>query len=75
MGIQYTTNQGDEAIELQADAFPTRTYDYCALGGTFDSIHSGHKVLLSAGIALSERKLTVGVTDSSMNSSKLRGHG
>ena len=45
-------------------------YDHTALGGTFDSIHNGHKVLLGAGIAMSKKSLTIGVTDKSMNKSE-----
>lgn len=38
-------------------------YPVVALGGTFDHLHAGHKILLSMGAWITERKLIVGVTD------------
>lgn len=40
------------------------------LGGTFDNIHTGHKILLSEGCLLADKRLTVGVTDGEMNNKK-----
>ncbi|XP_060078671.1 bifunctional coenzyme A synthase-like [Ylistrum balloti] len=40
------------------------------LGGTFDHIHTGHKILLSEGCLLADKRLTVGVTDGDMNNKK-----
>ena len=36
------------------------------LGGTFDRLHTGHKVLLSEAVVLARKQLTVGVTDGDM---------
>ena len=33
-----------------------------ALGGTFDHLHAGHKILLSMGAWLAREKLIVGIT-------------
>lgn len=33
-----------------------------ALGGTFDHLHAGHKILLSMGAWIASEKLIVGVT-------------
>ncbi|PAA94075.1 hypothetical protein BOX15_Mlig014823g1, partial [Macrostomum lignano] len=33
-----------------------------ALGGTFDRLHSGHKILLATGALLASRVLTIGIT-------------
>lgn len=41
-------------------------YDNVVLGGTFDRLHTGHKILLSEAVLRCRRKLTVGVTDASM---------
>ncbi|PNF36640.1 Bifunctional coenzyme A synthase [Cryptotermes secundus] len=41
------------------------------LGGTFDRLHAGHKILLSEAVLHCTRKLTVGITDTSMLKSKL----
>ena len=50
------------------------TYNHIVLGGTFDRLHIGHKLLLSEGCLLSEKILTVGVTDKEMNASKFYSH-
>jgi pantetheine-phosphate adenylyltransferase len=41
-----------------------------ALGGTFDHLHAGHKILLSVAAWLASRKLIAGVTDTSLLGSK-----
>ncbi|BGP18736.1 hypothetical protein JCM10213_009215 [Rhodosporidiobolus nylandii] len=38
-------------------------YEVVALGGTFDHLHAGHKILLSMACAITTRKLVVGVSD------------
>lgn len=48
---------GGEAIELVDDV---------VLGGTFDNLHWGHKVLLTEGVLLARKRLIVGVTDTNM---------
>lgn len=47
-----------------------KTYEYVALGGTFDRLHNGHKILLSQAVLRSSRHVTVGVTDVNMIQSK-----
>jgi hypothetical protein len=37
-------------------------YDHVAVGGTFDHLHAGHKLLLSASVAVAKQKLTIGLT-------------
>ncbi|KAM5532073.1 hypothetical protein V8D89_012219 [Ganoderma adspersum] len=41
-------------------------YPVVALGGTFDHLHAGHKILLSMGAWIAKEKLIVGVTDDSL---------
>ncbi|CAG5088347.1 Similar to COASY: Bifunctional coenzyme A synthase (Sus scrofa) [Cotesia congregata] len=48
-----------------------KIYNNTVLGGTFDRLHNGHKILLSKAILKCSNKLTVGVTDSSMISRKI----
>lgn len=43
-----------------------KVYKNVILGGTFDRLHNGHKILLSEAILHCNEKLTVGVTDTNM---------
>ncbi|KAM3965113.1 bifunctional Phosphopantetheine adenylyltransferase - Dephospho-CoA kinase [Aphomia sociella] len=73
-----TLNTGSklECIEIEAQDLgkvseeTTRTYEYVALGGTFDRLHNGHKILLSQAALRSTKHVTVGVTDVNMIQSK-----
>ncbi|OWF44110.1 bifunctional coenzyme A synthase-like isoform X2 [Mizuhopecten yessoensis] len=46
------------------------SFNNTVLGGTFDHIHTGHKILLGEGCLLADKRLTVGVTDGDMNNKK-----
>lgn len=43
-----------------------KIYDNVVLGGTFDKLHAGHKILLSQALLQCSNCLTVGVTDINM---------
>lgn len=47
-----------------------QTYRNVVLGGTFDRIHAGHKVLLTQAVLLATERVVVGVTDGGMIKSK-----
>ncbi|CAN7996856.1 unnamed protein product [Ixodes hexagonus] len=51
---------------LSADAASFQIYESVCLGGTFDRLHLGHKVLLSEAVLHASGKVVVGVTDGDM---------
>lgn len=60
---------GSAAIHTTTSAAsPTQAqmYDRVCLGGTFDSIHDGHRKLLNESLSKCTEILTIGVTDESM---------
>ena len=48
-----------------------KMYENVVLGGTFDRLHAGHKILLSEAVLRCTRKLTVGVADAGMLKCKI----
>lgn len=50
----------------QNDKSENKLYESVVLGGTFDRLHNGHKILLSTAALKCTKKLTVGVTNISM---------
>ncbi|KAH0948898.1 hypothetical protein HN011_006343 [Eciton burchellii] len=48
-----------------------KVYKNVVLGGTFDRLHNGHKIMLSEAVLRCTENLTVGVTDINMISGKL----
>jgi hypothetical protein len=62
---------GDHVMDSEIDPdSPTApgsdppTYPVVAMGGTFDHIHAGHKILLSMAAWIADEKVIVGVTGS-----------
>uniref|UniRef100_A0A1L8DZI0 Bifunctional coenzyme A synthase n=1 Tax=Nyssomyia neivai TaxID=330878 RepID=A0A1L8DZI0_9DIPT len=47
-----------------------KMHDNVVLGGTFDRLHMGHKILLSNAVLRTKKRLVVGVTDATMVKSK-----
>lgn len=47
-----------------------KKYNTVVLGGTFDRLHVGHKILLSEAALRAQKRLVVGVTDVNMITSK-----
>ncbi|CAE6441389.1 hypothetical protein ACGC1H_004221 [Rhizoctonia solani] len=48
-----------------------KIYSVSALGGTFDYLHSGHKILLSMGAWITTNRLIVGVSDDELLTRKV----
>ncbi|KAM3182530.1 hypothetical protein ACTXT7_012176, partial [Hymenolepis weldensis] len=49
----------------------SNTFQSVCLGGTFDVLHNGHRLLLTLSAMLAERRLLVGVTDNSLLKGKI----
>lgn len=77
LGVPHKT--ADVAFEedgnTETDLLPpnslAKKYDNVVLGGTFDRLHYGHKVLLSSAVLLANKRITCGVTAGEMNRSEL----
>lgn len=53
-------------ITPEAALFVHGTYDTVAVGGTFDRLHAGHRLLLTAAAWVARRKVYIGVTSPAM---------
>ncbi|KAI6099912.1 hypothetical protein EDD16DRAFT_1657636 [Pisolithus croceorrhizus] len=78
--LPQTVLPSGNRVSLSSDPSPSHSsaegtlpplYPVAILGGTFDHLHAGHKILLSMGAWISERKLIIGVTDDIMLQKKL----
>ena len=50
---------------------PAKLYEHVVLGGTFDRLHPGHKILLSSALLRCSSRLTVGVTGPALLTGKV----
>ena len=62
--------QSSEREEEKKKNCKQKMYDNVCLGGTFDRLHAGHKILLTKACLVAKERIVVGVTDYS-NSPKL----
>jgi hypothetical protein len=51
-----------------------KLYPCVALGGTFDHLHPGHKILLTAAAWIAQRRMIVGITDAPLLTKKAHRH-
>lgn len=58
------------SIDVTALSDSSETFKNVVLGGTFDRMHAGHKVLLSQAALLATERLVIGVTDENMIKNK-----
>ncbi|KII61486.1 Bifunctional coenzyme A synthase [Thelohanellus kitauei] len=59
---------------LMVDGFEqialTRKHDHVVLGGTFDRIHNGHRLLLATCCVLAQKSISIGITSDDMVKAK-----
>lgn len=53
-------------LECDAETDNIETYENVVLGGTFDRLHVGHKILLTQAVLRATKRVVVGVTDDNM---------
>ncbi|ELR12654.1 cytidylyltransferase [Acanthamoeba castellanii str. Neff] len=61
----------DQALQSLTQGFPT--YKETVLGGTFDRLHAGHKIMLTIAVLSTEQKMVVGITGDEMLKNKKHG--
>ena len=73
MGCEFVTFNEEKVAENNVNHNENLNWDEekaieksVVVGGTFDRLHNGHKILLSEGVMRCSEKLTVGVTDTNM---------
>lgn len=69
-GVKFQFDDGLTENDIVVDKLLDKKYKNVVLGGTFDNIHYGHKVLLSSAILLASNRITCGVTDGPLVHSK-----
>lgn len=69
MSVNYsfiTCNNDQDQNDVENATQDMKAYKNVILGGTFDRLHNGHKILLSEAVLRCTERLTVGVTDTNM---------
>lgn len=61
----------NDVIDKTTNGFPSLDYSGVVIGGTFDRIHNGHKLLLATALLLADEKITVGVADGDLLKNKI----
>jgi len=65
---------GHSPIPQLPDSPKSSFHPVVALGGTFDHLHAGHKILLSMAAWITSEKLIIGVTDDALLQNKANKH-
>lgn len=66
---QWLCNAGKQAVhaehasaQVEADPSKGLAFEHVAVGGTFDRLHVGHRILLAAAALICTRRVYVGIT-------------
>jgi pantetheine-phosphate adenylyltransferase len=63
--VQALTKSDDDTPKSEStNSSDARQFEQVAVGGTFDHMHSGHKILLTMTALLASKKLYCGITGS-----------
>lgn len=62
MALNDTKDDKHGGLIERSGPIEPRTFQRVAVGGTFDHIHAGHKILLTMTALLAEDSMVVGVT-------------
>lgn len=69
--FQHLSPEEGEGAAISGPMAPLECYDHVVLGGTFDHMHTGHRLLLTESLLLSRKRLVVGVANGPLLESKL----
>jgi len=67
---EVSLSEDGSSSDSKDQGHPGSLYSHVVLGGTFDRLHPGHKVLLSTAVLRCDTRLTVGVTSPALLSRK-----
>ena len=71
MSVQQINIEENHDISDDITDEKLEVFDNVVLGGTFDRLHAGHKILLNYALIRCRQRLVIGVTDGPMNDSKI----
>lgn len=61
--VDGTDNASQKESTFENIEHRAQNYSGVVIGGTFDHMHDGHKLLISTALLMADEKITVGVTD------------
>lgn len=69
--VSLSADQSSDPINHESSSnISNQIYDNVCIGGTFDNLHNGHKILLSTAQLKCNQSLTIGVTNEQMLKTK-----